>query len=94
MKNQLIVKYDEFDPNTDVSGTAIGADNTTSASDVKYSTLGLGWIYHWDANVKFTVYYDMVTNEKVLSSTKVASLYPYTNDLKDNVLTVRMQYKF
>ncbi len=94
MKNQFVLKYDEFDPNTDVSGSAIGADATTSASDVKYTTLGLGWIYHWDANVKFTVYYDMVTNEKVYSGTKVASLQPFTNDLKDNVLTVRMQYKF
>lgn len=94
MKNQLVLKYDEFDPNTDVSASQIGADNTTSASDVKYTTLGIGWIYHWDANVKFIVYYDMVTNEKVFSSTKVASLLPFTNDLKDNVLTVRMQYKF
>jgi hypothetical protein len=94
MKNQFVLKYDEFDPNTDIEGSSIGLDNTTSANDVKYTTLGVGWIYHWDANVKFTVYYDMVTNEKVYSGTKTAALYPFTNDLKDNVLTVRMQYKF
>jgi phosphate-selective porin len=95
MSNQFVLKYDEFDPNTDVAGSAIGKTGTNfTAADVKYKTLGLGWIYHWDANVKFTVYYDMVTNEKVYSGTTDKSLYPYTNDLKDNVLTVRMQYKF
>jgi phosphate-selective porin len=95
MSNQLVLKYDEYDPNTDVAGSAIGKPGTNfSAADVKYSTLGIGWIYHWDANVKFTVYYDVVTNEKVYSATTDKSLYAFTNDLKDNVLTVRMQYKF
>jgi hypothetical protein len=95
MSNQFVLKYDEFDPNTDVTGATIGKPGTNfTAADVKYTTLGIGWIYHWDANVKFTVYYDMVTNEKVYSGTTDKTLYAYTNDLKDNVLTVRMQYKF
>ncbi|HLP18003.1 MAG TPA: porin, partial [Bacteroidota bacterium] len=94
LSNQFVVKYDVFDPNTDIEGTGIGAAGTNfSAADVKYSTLGIGWVYHWDANVKFTVYYDMVKNEKVNASA-TGSLAAFRDDLKDNVLTVRMQYKF
>jgi hypothetical protein len=95
MKHQFVLKYDEFDPNTDIAGAKIGTAGTSfTQADVKYTTLGLGWVYHWDANVKFTAYYDMVSNEKTYSGTTDKTLYPYTQDLKDNVLTVRMQYKF
>jgi hypothetical protein len=95
LQHQLIVKYDEFDPNTDVEGNDIGAaGRNLTATDIKYTTFGLGWIYHWDANVKFTFYYDMVTNEAVNSATSSASLVPFKEDIKDNVFTVRMQYKF
>jgi hypothetical protein len=87
-KNQLIVKYDWYDPNTKVAGNEIGATGSNlSATDIKYTTLGLGWAYRWDANVKLTFYYDMVTNE----TTKLAG---YSKDLKDNVFTCRVQYKF
>src|SRR6185436_4243379 len=78
---QLVVKYDWYDPNTDVAGDDIAkttgirsfTDNMgavskytvakTGATDLKYTTLGLGLVYRWDANVKLTAYYDMVTNE-------------------------------
>jgi hypothetical protein len=63
--NQLVLKYDVYDPNTDVSGDQIGlnAKAKLGAGDVKYSTFGLGWIYHWDSNIKLVAYYDMVSNE-------------------------------
>jgi hypothetical protein len=94
LSNQFVLKYDVYDPNTDIEANDIGASgsNLTSA-DIKYSTLGLGWIYHWDANVKFTFYYDVVKNEKINSSA-AGSLAAFTDDVKDNVFTVRMQYKF
>jgi hypothetical protein len=94
--NQVVVKYDVFDPNTDVTGDQIGAAGNSSkltATDLKYSTLGLGLVHHWDANIKFVLYYDMVTNETV-NAAGAGSLIPYKNDLKDNVFTLRMQYKF
>jgi len=95
LQHQLIVKYDVFDPNTDVEGNDIGAaGKNLTATDIKYTTFGIGWIYHWDANVKFTFYYDMVTNESVNSATSSAPLIPFKKDIKDNVFTVRMQYKF
>jgi len=82
---QLILKYDIYDPNTEVKGDEI-TSNLTQA-DIKYTTTGLGLAYRYDQNVKFTAYYDMVTNENT-------QLSGYTKDLKDNVFTLRMQYKF
>ncbi|HEY9123365.1 MAG TPA: hypothetical protein PK252_05440 [Bacteroidales bacterium] len=92
-KHQFVVKYDWYDPNTKVNKdevgakTPSGATNLTTKADIAYTTLGLGWIYNWDENVKITAYYDMVSNEKTL-------LKGYTEDLKDNVFTLRVQYKF
>lgn len=88
--NQLIAKYDVYDPNSDVTGVQIGeyASAKLSSGDLKYSTLGLGWVYHWDANTKFVFYYDMVKNE---TSKYIAG---YEKDLKDDVFTFRIQYKF
>jgi len=89
----VVVKYDYYDPNTDVEGDDIGKSVTgtakaTTATDLKVDTWGFGAIYNIDSNVKITAYYDMVTNEisKNLSS--------YTQDLTDNVFTLRAQVKF
>lgn len=96
-KNQLIVKYDWFDPNTDVEGDDIGKSvlpfkgtsyTKTGRADFKYTTLGIGWAYRWNSNLKITAYYDMVTNE---TSKNVALM---SKDLSDNVFTLRFQYKF
>ncbi|NTW48551.1 MAG: hypothetical protein HGB19_02225 [Chlorobiales bacterium] len=88
---QLVARYDVFDPNTKVKGSDFKAGSNLSKGDIKYSTFGLGAVYHWDANLKFTLYYDMVTNEKVDAT---SSLTAYKEDIKDNVLTIRAQYKF
>jgi hypothetical protein len=94
LKNEFLLKYDLLDPNTNVDGADIGAPGSNlTAADIKYFTLGIGWIYHWDANVKFLLYYDNVMNEKVNPSASGA-LASYKDDIKDNVFTVRMQYKF
>lgn len=96
-KFQAVVKYDLYDPNTDVSGNEIGKtpvsfDGKTFAktgkSDIKYSTLGLGLVYRYDTNIKLTAYYDIVKNE---TSNKLKG---FSQDLSDNVFTLRLQYKF
>ena len=92
-KHQLVAKFDWYDPNTKVAGNDVSAKIGTtstnlSASDIKYSTLGVGYIYKATENLKFTLFYDMVKNE---TSTGMKG---YTQDLKDNVLTCRVQYKF
>lgn len=96
-KFQLIAKYDWYDPNTDVAGDIIGQTVKSSADikvtktgkqDLRYTTIGLGIAYRWDNNIKITAYYDIVKNE---TSKNVVG---YTKDLKDNVFTLRVQYKF
>jgi hypothetical protein len=88
VKHQLVVKYDIYDPNTDLKGQDIGAAGSNfSAADIKYSTLGLGYIFYCNNNMKLMLWYDMVKNE----STR---LNGYTSDVKDNVFTCRLQFKF
>ena len=91
-KLSVVAKYDWYNPNKDVNQSTIGgkgtvAANKTTAADIAYNTLGLGLIFRWDANVKFTAYYDKVTN-------KSTALTGYKSDIKDDVFTFRVQYKF
>lgn len=86
--HQLIVKYDWHDPNTRVKGKEIGAPGSNfSTADIKYNTLGLGYIYYITPNVKSMLYYSMVKNE-------ATALTGFTKDVKDNLLTVRLQFRF
>lgn len=84
----LVARYDVYDPNTKVNGNNINAANKFSGADIKYTTYGFGIIYKYDSNVRLTGYYDIAKNETS------ANLPGYANDLKDNVITLRMQYKF
>lgn len=86
-KHQVVVKYDWYDPNTKVAGTKVDTKSGFNGADVKYSTLGFGYIYNINPHLKWTLYYDMITNE----STNVTG---YTEDIADNVLTCRLQYRF
>ncbi len=94
LTEQIIVKYDQYNPNTDIKSANIGTRNLTTVGDITYTTLGLGVAHHFDGNVKLTLYYEMISNDKVNSATTTASLLPFKEDVKDNVFTVRMQYKF
>lgn len=86
--HQLIIKYDWHDPNSNVKGKEIGAPGSNfSGGDIKYNTLGFGYIYYITPNVKSILYYSMVKNE----ATQLAG---FTKDVKDNVLTVRLQFRF
>ena len=91
---QFVARYDEYDPNTAVAGSEIGAAGSNlTVADVAYTTLGLGWLYHFDSSVKFTLYYDIVNNETV-SPAATGPLAAFKEDLNDNVLTFRMQFRF
>jgi hypothetical protein len=87
-QHQLIVKYDWYDPNTDVKNNDIGKAGTNiNATDIKYSTLGFGYIYYINENLKLVLWYDKITNEKT-------QLPDYLRDLKDNIFTCRLQFRF
>jgi hypothetical protein len=87
-KHQLGVKYDWYDPNTKVKGEEIGkAGNNINATNIKYTTLSAGYNYIINENVRLMLWYEYAMNEKT-------SLSGYTSDLKDNVFTARLQFRF
>lgn len=96
-KHELVFKYDWYDPNTKISGNEIGAAGSkTSAADIKYNTIGLGWIYHWNSNVKITAYYEIVNNETTnqVAMANPSAIKTFAKKQADNVFTLRVQYKF
>ncbi|MDF2437378.1 MAG: hypothetical protein K0Q95_1754 [Bacteroidota bacterium] len=87
-KFQVVAKYDWYDPNTKISGRRIGkAGTNTGVGDVRFDTYGFGLTCKLTENLKIMTYYDLVQNEKT-------ALAQYGTDIKDNVLTIRMQAKF
>lgn len=97
-KHSVTVKYDWYDPNTDVKGDQVGvptsvkATKATGKADIAYSTIGIGYLYRMTQNVKFMVYYDMPVNET--SSAMTTAGTNYSSKLAAKLLTIRMQYKF
>lgn len=87
-RNELMVKYDWYDPNRLVKGMNVNASaGNFSAADVRFNTLGLGLTRHFSSQVKFLLYYSIVRNEKT-------AIEGYTEDLEDNVLTARFHFRF
>ena len=87
-RHQVGIKYDWYDPNTDVSGKEIGqGGNNITASNIKFSTLSFGYNYYINENLKLMLWYDVVKNENT-------SLADYSADVKDNVFTCRLQFRF
>jgi predicted porin len=83
-----MVKYDWYDPNTQVKGSQIGKAGTNlTPADIRYNTLGLGLTHYFSTQLKVLAYYSMVENEKT-------ALQGYTEDLADNVFTLRLQLRF
>ncbi len=86
--HQLGLKMDWFDPNTEVSKIEIGKSGTAvNATNIKYTTYSLGYNYYVNENLKLMLWYDFVTNEKT-------ALTGYNSEIKDNILTCRLQYRF
>lgn len=86
-KHELAIKYEWFDPNTKISAADLNGKNGMKSGEIKYTMLGVGYNLYLTQNVKFMFYYNMVTNETV----KISG---YTRDLKDNIFTARLQYRF
>lgn len=83
-----LLSYDVYDPNTDVDENEIGLlTNNTTAGDIKYSTFGYGITCAINSRLKLTFYNEHIAN-------KATSISGYTSDLKDDVLTTRLQYRW
>jgi opacity protein-like surface antigen len=66
----------------------LGASNNgLTVADIRFATLGAGIIRQITGNMKVVGWYEWVRNEKT-------TLPGYKHDVKDNVLTVRVQYRF
>ncbi len=84
---QLLLKYDWYDPNKNVKNSELTAAKGFTAADVRYNTAGGGFMYYMNVHMKATFFYDWIMNE----STGLTGL---GGDLKDNVFTCRLQYRF
>ena len=82
-----VVKYDWYDPNSKISKNEIG-NNGTGKGDIAYHTIGVGLLWKINNSLRLTAYYDVVRNEKSIN------LSGYNKDIKDDVFTLRLQYKF
>ncbi len=88
-KHEVFVKYEWYDPNSKVGASDIGKTGSLlGAADVKFTAIGVGYNFYITENFKFLAYYNMVSNE--ISK----NLSGYTRDLKDNILTLRVQARF
>ncbi len=87
-KHTVVLKYDYYDPNTEIAGDDIGILVNSGAADIAYSTIGLGYNYRWNKNLRLMLQYDFVNNESS------QYLLGYEGRIKQNVLTVRVQAKF
>jgi len=113
-KNQFALRYDYYDPNTDIKGkdvsisgyaaTSTVAKKFSGKSDLATSTVGLALHHYFDDNIRITLAYDIVQNEKVGTVGKVVDNYTtaagvagtmdWSNAINQNVLTLRIQAKF
>ena len=116
-KNQFALRYDYYDPNTDITGKdvkdlkftstdATVASRTSGKSDLATSTISLALHHYFDDNIRITLNYDIVNNEKVTSTaglfedytkadgTKVVKGLDYSKNVNNNLLTLRIQAKF
>ena len=79
----------------------------SGTSDIKYQGLTFAYTYFFDDNIKIMVGYEIPLNKKVgvndkgvgnvLSAYSVngnPGVYDYSNSIKQNTLTIRLQAKF
>lgn len=79
----LAFRYSIFDPNTNLN-----KDEVKSSADVKQTGYSVSGLWRMTPAVTLMACYDITTNEK---SANVAG---YESDRKDNLFTMRLQYKF
>lgn len=85
----FVLKYDAYDPNTKIKGDKVGGEGTfTTRTDLSKNTVGIGALYSFNNHIRLQAYYEINKNE---TSEQIEG---YESDRKDNVFTLRLQYKF
>jgi phosphate-selective porin len=83
----FVLKYDWYNPNTQVKRNNIGL-NATGVGDIASRTLGFGLLWRASNNIRMQAYYEINRNELTENITA------YSKDLKNDVFTLRLQYKW
>ena len=94
---QVAARFEQFDPNTDVSASDVGVLANTSIADVAWTQISGAVSYNLSSNVKFTVEYDHKTNEtigKAFAYKAGSDNRDYTSDVDNDKGTFQLQYKF
>lgn len=102
---QVALRYDAFDPNTNVDGTNFASQNGASVSslrgvktnsgfggDLAISTLSVAFNAYISGNIRMMLNYDHPMTEEWTRG--VSNVLQTVADPNDDRLTVRMQYKF
>lgn len=79
----LVLKYSYLDPNTELKG-----DEIKNKADVAMSSFGIGGLWRINSSLRLMGFYEINSNEKT------NGVSGYNGDIKDNLFTLRLQYKF
>jgi hypothetical protein len=100
----VVLKYAAMNPNTEIDAKAI-----KNKTDLPYNYIGYGLLVRCNANLRLMLYYDMFFNStadnafKPYDTEKPENTKPaagknhyqdWTTNVKENVFTCRLQYKF
>jgi hypothetical protein len=86
LKHAAIIRYDFYNPNHKLRGNNLQTDG-----DVKYATFGVGYMYNPTSYIRISTFYEWITNEQSNAATLSEK---FQKNTKDNVFTIRLQYKF
>ena len=91
-RHSLVLKYDQWNPNTKISGNDIKAQGNTGTGvrDVALSNFGFGYLFRLNANIRLMAYYDMGLNETSDNMKNDG----YDRKRMRDIITIRAQYKF
>jgi hypothetical protein len=87
--------------------TTVNNSLKSGTADIKYQTITLAYTYYFDDNIKIMLGYEIPMNKKIGVNDKgvgnvtsaysvngIAGVYDYSNSIKQNTLTLRLQVKF
>lgn len=89
----IVLKYDYYDPNTKLDADQVATGNNSSFADLAVQTFGFGGLWDMSKSFRVMAYYDINKNEAAINAASPHSVL-YDHERKDNVFTLRLQYKF
>jgi len=75
----IVLKYQYLNQNTEIS-----SEKVQNVADLAYNNIGIGFMYQFNEQIRLHCLYDIYKNKA----------NSYIKDLNDNILMVRLQYKF